>query len=145
MTAERLLRTLDQPRRLIWLAFAAIVMVGWSVLLGADPMASDMWREICGSAQAAPLYHVALWTAMVFAMMLPSAAPMVSTYMDIAEAARHKAIAVARPLVLAGGYLAVWLSFAVAAGLVQAQVDLSRVPGLSGLLLMLAACGSLRR
>ena len=54
MTAERLLRTLDQPRRLIWLAFAAIVMVGWSVLLGADPMASDMWREICGSAEAAP-------------------------------------------------------------------------------------------
>jgi len=35
MTAERLLRTFDQPRRLIWLAFAAIVTVGWSVLLAA--------------------------------------------------------------------------------------------------------------
>ena len=140
MTAERLLRTFDQPRRLIWLAFAAIVTVGWSVLLAAhsNPIASDLWHEICGSARAASGHHVALWTAMVFAMMLPSAAPMVSTYMDIAEAARHKAIAVAHPLVLAGGYLAVWLSFAVPAGLLQAQVDLSRIPGLSGLLLMLA-------
>ena len=140
MTAERLLRALDQPRRLIWLAFAAIVTVAWSVLLGADsnPMASDLWHEICGSAQAASGHHVALWTAMVFAMMLPSAAPMVSTYMDIADAARHKAIAVAHPAVLASGYLAVWLSFAVPAGLLQAQVDLSRVAGLSGLLLMLA-------
>jgi predicted metal-binding membrane protein len=138
MTAERLLRVLDQPRRLIWLAFAAIMTASWGVLLGADPLASDLWRGLCGSAHAAPGYHVALWTAMVFAMMLPSAAPMISTYMDIAEAARHKAISVAHPAVLAGGYLAIWLGFAIAAGLVQAHVDLSRVAGLSGTLLVLA-------
>ena len=91
MTAERLLRTLDQPRRLIWLAFAAIVTVAWSVLLGADPMASDLWREVCGAAQAAPGYHVALWTAMVFAMMLPSAAPMILLFATVNRKQRARA------------------------------------------------------
>jgi predicted metal-binding membrane protein len=138
MTAERLLRSLDQPRRLIWLAFAAIVAAAWGVLLGADPLAADLWRGLCGSTHAAPGYHVAMWTAMVFAMMLPSAAPMISTYMDIAEAAQHKAIPVAHPAVLAAGYLAIWLSFAVPAGLIQARVDMAGIPGVSGMLLVLA-------
>jgi len=138
MTVERLLRTLDQPRRLIWLAFAGIVAVAWGMLLKADPLAPDLWRGLCGSAHAAPGHHVAMWTAMVFAMMLPSAAPMISTYMDIAEAARRKTLRVAHPALLAAGYLAIWLAFATAAGLIQAHVDLSGIRGLPGTLLLLA-------
>ena len=94
MTLDRLLRTLDQPRRLIWAAFGAIVAAAWGTLLGADPIAADLWRSLCGPSHAGAGYHMAMWVAMVFAMMLPSAAPMISTYMDIAEAARRKAIPV---------------------------------------------------
>jgi predicted metal-binding membrane protein len=143
MTVDRLLRTLDQPRRLIWAAFAAIVAAGWGTLAGADPLAHDplahdLWRSLCGPAHAATGFHMAMWVAMVFAMMLPSAAPMISTYMDIAEAARRKAIPVAQPAVLAAGYLVVWLSFAIAAGYLQARFDVPQIPGGTGVLLLVA-------
>jgi predicted metal-binding membrane protein len=138
MTVDRLLRTLDQPRRLIWGAFAAIVAAGWGALAATDPMAHDLWRSLCGPAHAASGYHVAMWVAMVFAMMLPTAAPMISTYMDIAEAARRKAIPVVQPAVLAAGYLAVWLSFAIGAGVLQAEVAVPQIPGATGGLLLVA-------
>jgi predicted metal-binding membrane protein len=63
-----------------------------------------------------------MWTLMVLAMMLPSAAPMLSTYLDIAEAATAKGMSVASPLALTSGYIAVWLSFALAAALLQGMV-----------------------
>jgi predicted metal-binding membrane protein len=138
MTFERWLRTLDEPRRLIWMAFAAIVAAGWGALSASDPVAHDLWRSLCGPAHAASGYHVAMWAAMVFAMMLPTAAPMISTYMNIAEAARRKAIPVAQPAVLAAGYLAVWLSFATAAGLLQAEVAVPQISGATGVLLLVA-------
>ena len=138
MTLDRLLRTLDQPRRLIWAAFGAIVAAAWGTLLGADPIAADLWRSLCGPSHAGAGYHMAMWVAMVFAMMLPSAAPMISTYMDIAEAARRKAIPVARPAVLASGYLVVWLGFAIAAGYLQASIDVPQIQGATGVLLLVA-------
>jgi predicted metal-binding membrane protein len=60
-----------------------------------------------------------MWAAMVLAMMLPTAAPMVLAYGELAEtasAARERAVS---PLVLAAGYLTVWLVFAVVAALLQ--------------------------
>ncbi len=138
MTLDRLLRTLDQPRRLIWAAFGAIVAAAWGTLLGADPMAADLWRSLCGPSHAGAGYHMAMWVAMIFAMMLPSAAPMISTYMDIAEAARRKAIPVARPAVLASGYLVVWLGFAIAAGYLEASIDVPQIQGATGVLLLVA-------
>ena len=135
MTAERLLRSLDQPRRLIWLAFAAIVAAAWGVLLGADPLAADLWRGLCGSTHAAPGYHVAMWTAMVFAMMLPSAAPMVLTYAEIGEAAASKGEQIISPVVLIAGYAAVWLGFAVAATAAQAALSGVNAPPLPAALL----------
>jgi predicted metal-binding membrane protein len=64
-----------------------------------------------------------MWALMVLAMMLPSAAPMLSTYLDIAEAASAKGMSVVSPLVLASGYIAVWLSFALAGALLQGMID----------------------
>jgi predicted metal-binding membrane protein len=60
-----------------------------------------------------------MWAAMVLAMMLPTAAPMVLAYGELAEtaaAARERAVS---PLVLAAGYLTVWMGFAVVAALLQ--------------------------
>ena len=61
----------------------------------------------------------AMWAAMVLAMMLPSAAPMILTYAEIADTAARKAEPVVSPLALAAGYTTVWLGFAAIATLVQ--------------------------
>ena len=50
-----------------------------------------------------------MWFLMALAMMLPSAAPMIRTYCEIADTARRKDETVVHPLVLLAGYLGVWL------------------------------------
>lgn len=61
----------------------------------------------------------AMWFTMSIAMMLPSAAPMLRTYGDIADVAVQKDEAVVPLYVLALGYLASWAAFAVIANAVQ--------------------------
>ena len=61
---------------------------------------------------------------MVLAMMLPSAAPMILTYAEIADTAARKGERVVSPLMLAAGYTVVWLGFAAVATL--AQIALTR-------------------
>lgn len=60
-----------------------------------------------------------MWAAMTFAMMLPSAAPMILTYAEIADTAAGKGEPVVTPFMLALGYSVIWLGFALAATLVQ--------------------------
>jgi predicted metal-binding membrane protein len=75
---------------------------------------------LAGSFGAGHLALVwSMWVAMVLAMMLPTAAPMVTTYTDIAGTAAAKQEAVVSPLMLIAGYGAVWLGFALAATLAQ--------------------------
>jgi predicted metal-binding membrane protein len=52
---------------------------------------------------------VAMWFLMAVAMMLPSAAPMIRTYCEIADTAAARSEPVVHPLVLVAGYLATWL------------------------------------
>jgi predicted metal-binding membrane protein len=51
-----------------------------------------------------------MWFLMAIAMMLPSAAPMIRTYCEIADTAMGKGECVVHPAVLVGGYLIVWLA-----------------------------------
>jgi predicted metal-binding membrane protein len=60
-----------------------------------------------------------MWSAMAFAMMLPSAGPMILTYAEIAETAANKGERIVSPVLLAAGYAAVWLGFAAVAAVVQ--------------------------
>ena len=60
-----------------------------------------------------------MWVAMTLAMMLPTAAGMIVTYAQIADTAARKGEPAASPLVLAAGYVGVWLGFAVAATALQ--------------------------
>lgn len=52
---------------------------------------------------------VLMWFLMAVAMMLPSAAPMIRTYCEIADTAARGGQQAVHPLVLVAGYLAVWL------------------------------------
>lgn len=69
----------------------------------------------------------AMWVAMVFAMMLPSAMPVLTSYAALAEEKRAAGEATVSPLVLAAGYLSIWIVFAAAATLAQGLLTQVRV------------------
>jgi len=68
-----------------------------------------------------------MWCAMVLAMMLPTAAPMVLTYAELADTATRKGERAVSPLVLVAGYAAVWLGFALAATVLQLLLARARL------------------
>jgi len=100
---------------LAWL-YLGIVQAGRGDLFTAlcRPIAGAGFVEL-GSA----LLVLGMWSAMVLAMMLPSAAPMILTYAEIADTAAHKQMPVVSPFVLTAGYAAVWLGFAMVATAIQ--------------------------
>ena len=91
--------------------------------------AAELMRAICAPSQA--IYASGIWSptdvglvllmwfAMTLAMMVPTAAPLISTYADIALTAREKGMAVVPTIVLIAGYLFAWLGFCAAATLGQ--------------------------
>lgn len=121
---------------------AAALFPDWTAMVAAlcrvDPAAG-----IAGSAATG----FVMWAAMCLAMMLPAAAPMMASYLDIAEAARAKGVRVAPPAVLLAGYLAVWFAFAAVCAVLQAVLAARLMltpdirlaaPQIAGGLLMLA-------
>lgn len=65
---------------------------------------------------------VAMWFFMATAMMLPSAAPMLRTYADIADVAAGKGETAVPLHVLTGGYLSVWFFFSIIAASLQLAI-----------------------
>jgi predicted metal-binding membrane protein len=114
-----------------WIAAACAVTMaalGWTalgIMTARYGTNARMLDAICGSFASAPLtvdtavLAAGMWTAMVLAMMLPSAAPMLLTYAEIADTAARKGEHVVSPLVLAAGYTTAWLVFAAIATLGQ--------------------------
>jgi predicted metal-binding membrane protein len=95
---------------------------------GLGQLGLDLLRSICrvdsgltagGLGLTGAALVLAMWVAMAFAMMVPTAAPMITTYAEIAETAQAKRIPVVSPLVLIAGYLSVWLGFCFAAAALQ--------------------------
>jgi predicted metal-binding membrane protein len=72
--------------------------------------------------------HASMWLAMSLAMMLPTAAPMLRTYAEIADTAAARGKRIVSPLVLAAGYLSIWCAFALGLTLLEWLL------GVSGLL-----------
>jgi predicted metal-binding membrane protein len=105
---------------------AVLAGAGWlylGLMLARAP--GDIFAAICGavpgSAQGVSGYAAAfgMWSAMVLAMMLPSAGPMILTYAEIADTAARKGKPVVSPLVIASGFMTVWLLFAATASALQ--------------------------
>ena len=80
-----------------------------------------------GTVPAVALALFVMWLAMSVAMMLPTAAPMIRTYSEIANTAAARGEPVVHPAVLAAGYLVVWVLAAVCFTLVHLAIA-----GLSG-------------
>jgi predicted metal-binding membrane protein len=124
--AAQLARLASRPR---WVALSCIFLLtalGWSALALMSVESGSPWAVIChqgwaGEITASGVTLLAgMWVAMTLAMMIPSAAPMILTYAEIADTAARKGHAIVSPFVLTAGYAAVWLGFAVAIAIVQA-------------------------
>jgi predicted metal-binding membrane protein len=91
----------------------------FALCLAPAPLAGGVGPEF--------LALVLMWLLMAVAMMLPSATPMIRTYCEIADTAAAKGEPVVHPLVLVGGYLAIWgVGAALFAGLSVAVSTIAR-------------------
>jgi predicted metal-binding membrane protein len=119
----RLSAILARPRTIALACIASLTALGWLALgLMAADGAPRLWQALCvpvATNWTGAVLAIPLWAAMVLAMMLPSAGPMILTYAEIADTAARKRERVISPLVLTAGYVAVWLGFALVAAFLQ--------------------------
>lgn len=130
------------PRTAVNLTLCTAVLLAWTILAamavrGADggtpgdvllrelpslPLPGFLGRFLGLCLAPAPLDNafgpqaaalVLMWFLMAVAMMLPSAAPMIRTYCEIADTARTRHEPVVHPLVLVSGYLSAWLAASI--------------------------------
>jgi predicted metal-binding membrane protein len=115
----RLSAVLAQPRRIALGCVVALTVFGWLAVGLMSARAPLTWQALCQPDGAGGLRELslaaAMWSAMVLAMMLPTAGPMILTYAEIADTAARKHERVVSPMVLTAGYVAVWLGFALTA------------------------------
>lgn len=125
---------LRRPMAVATVVVAALALLGWGALLveasrggfTGDAFTRALCRPVAlgrgeglGDVAVSFLVSIGLWIAMSLAMMLPTAAPMVLTYAEIAETATDRGRRAVSPLVLVAGYAAVWVAVAVAAAALQ--------------------------
>ena len=118
-----------QPRMVAIASIVGLAALGW-LWLGLVAAQEPGWLSaLCRPQQGAAAWNASefavvlmMWCAMVLAMMLPSAAPMILTYTEIADTAARQSKHVVSPFVLVSGYTLVWLGFAGIAALVHSIV-----------------------
>jgi predicted metal-binding membrane protein len=131
--AARLSAVLARPKLVAAACIVLLTALGWLTLAwlvagmggegsGLTRLLPLGWQALCRpslGAGAPGAIVLTMWGAMTLAMMLPTAGPMLVTYAEVAETAAKKGERIVSPLVLAGGYGLVWLTFALAATLAQ--------------------------
>ena len=126
----RLSAVLAQPRRIALGCVVALTGLGWLALGLMSARMPSAWQTLCQPGGARSLGELApaaaMWAAMVLAMMLPTAGPMILTYAEIADTAARKGEPVVSPMVLSAGYAAVWLGFALVAATAAMDVGARR-------------------
>ncbi|MGH6684888.1 MAG: DUF2182 domain-containing protein [Pseudolabrys sp.] len=152
--AGRLGAALARPKGLAAICVIALAGLGWlalGVMTSGTATLDALCRPLIGNIWSITGFAmlVSMWSAMTFAMMLPSAAPMILTYAEIADTAARKGEQIVSPFTLTAGYAAVWLGFAAAAALMQSmltrlsllEADMTSASGLFSGILFIAAGG----
>jgi predicted metal-binding membrane protein len=116
------LRVLARPKVLAFICIGVLVATGWLYLglVVAGMSGIGVLEALCrpsfgaqtGWSIAQAGLVVSMWCAMALAMMLPTAGPMILTYAELAETAAKKNEPAASPLILAAGYVSIWLGAA---------------------------------
>ena len=100
---------------------ASWAFVAWMTLDMSHPLVQLTMPLDAAWSRATAVAVAVMWAGMMFAMMLPSAAPMILTFDSVerrnVEAGAEAGRAASRSLVFAGGYLLVWVGYSgLAAG-----------------------------
>jgi predicted metal-binding membrane protein len=121
--AGRLGGAFARPKTIAIVCVGTLAGAGWfalGLLMSVAPAFDVLCRSLTMPNSVIGFSLVALmWGAMTLAMMLPSAAPMILTYSEIADTAARKDEPVVSPFVIAAGYAAVWFGFAIIATVAQ--------------------------
>jgi predicted metal-binding membrane protein len=148
--AARLGALAARPKTVAAACVIVLAGAGWlylGLVAGASvSQSADIWSWIGALCRPAAtlssdllsfILVFTMWVAMTLAMMLPSAAPMILTYAEIADTAARKGEHAISPIVLALGYAAIWIGFALLAAAMQialanAGVDFESARGAAG-------------
>ena len=130
MGGEAVLRqVLRRDRALVVGCLLLVIALSWAYLLtGAGMPMEEMGGMLMAMSPAewtssyAVLVFV-MWTVMMAAMMLPSAAPIVLLYLTVAQRAAGTGNLARGPASFATGYLAVWTGFSFAATALQYALE----------------------
>ncbi|MDI3471522.1 MAG: hypothetical protein OJF62_003585 [Pseudolabrys sp.] len=123
--AAQLARLASRPRGIAISCIFLLTALGWSALALMSVESGSPWAAICHQGWAGEItvagvtLLAGMWVAMTLAMMIPSAAPMILTYAEIADTAARKGDAIVSPFVLTAGYITVWLGFALVIAAIQ--------------------------
>ena len=123
--ASRLGAAFARPKVLAAICVIGLAGLGW-LALGLMVSGMGALEALCRPLAASTAWGASgfaivalMWGAMTLAMMLPSAAPMILTYAEIADTAARKHERIVSPFLLTAGYTLVWLGFAALATLAQ--------------------------
>ena len=109
----------DRPA--ILAALAALTAAAWAYLVyDSQTMSCARWMA-GGTLWSFPgfLLMLAMWSIMMAAMMIPSAAPMILTFATVSSRRRQRGAPYVSTAIFVAGYLAVWAAFSVLATAAQ--------------------------
>lgn len=115
---------LRRDRLLVVFCMLFVVVLSWAYLLAGAGMMQEMGDMLMPMSTGPwALGHavvvLVMWSVMMVAMMLPSAAPMILLYATMARRRSERGEPVAASGTFALGYLAVWAEFSLAAAALQ--------------------------
>jgi predicted metal-binding membrane protein len=121
---DSLAAVLKRDRILIGLGVLLVTTVAWWLTIHEarrmDPLTMQMAgpdRTVWSAGSLLPLFL--MWTAMMVAMMLPSATPMILTFAALARHRRQQQRPYVPVTVFIAGYIAVWGGFSILAAVAQ--------------------------
>ena len=154
MLSEVTENVLRRDRIVVLSGLAAITALSWVYVLS---VASDMRNMEMGAEMAMPRMQAwgvadfaltfGMWAGMMFAMMTPSAAPMILMFAGVNRRRREQQVSYVPTSVFLAGYLVVWAAFGVLATAAQwglhaasllSPMMVSTSPALGGILLLAA-------
>ncbi|MCH7539314.1 MAG: DUF2182 domain-containing protein, partial [Proteobacteria bacterium] len=123
-------RVLRHDRVIVVGGLVGVIVLSWTYILAGAGMNMDVGASGSGLMEMqtawTPAYFgvmVVMWWVMMMAMMLPSTAPMVLLFAAVSRKNREAERPYVPAAVFAGGYVAAWAGFSLAATLLQWRLE----------------------
>ena len=108
-TAAQRLFPLARARALILGSLLVLAAAAWAVLVWQSSMSEDLENMLTMDMGA--LLFLAIWMAMMVAMMFPTAAPMILTFASVQQNKQQRGKPYVPTWIFVSSYLAIWMTF----------------------------------